>query len=397
MDQVEVFQPVEAYDPPSLPTVDWLHSTITRVRALFQRSDAQPFIADDRLRRSTLDMLDQVVAPPACGPLIEELQATLASWIDADQPQSRQQLLILPPCDEKGVIESWAERYGHPLLAAPARETLFTAGADMLPALDGDDVLVIPRLEDWFVRHRNGLTLVRALLSRIDDLDRRCVIGCNSWAWAFLSKAVGAHLVLPNGLTFKPFDAPRLAQWFAELADAESLDNVRFRLPDSGEDVLAHDDEGQLTNDHFAALAAESRGVPWVAWHMWRHSLRSTDDTSDKDGGAKAVDGVPTEPGLGVPGDEQTLWVVALEQFSLPSDAAEPEALIVLQALLIHGALTLDQLALITPIVGQSNVLAALLRAGVVHRDGRLFRCAPTAYPAIRSGLHTAGFSMDRL
>jgi len=400
MEKPDVFQPVEAYDPPSLPTVDWLQATLTRLRTLVQRSDAQPFIADDRLQRSTLDMLDQVVAPPACGPLVDELQATLGTWVDADQPTFCQQLVVMPPCDEKGVMESWAERYGHQLLDAPARDTLFTADASSLPRLEGASLLVIPRLEEWFVRHRNGLALVRALLSRLNSLGRRCVIGCNSWAWAFLSKAVGAQLMLPNGLTFKPFDATRLSVWFAELAQAESLDNIRFRLSTSGRDVLARDDDGDLVSDHFTTLAARSRGIPWVAWHMWRRSLRSTaDQTTDTQAkpAPEHVDGVPTQRALGTPDDEQTLWVVALEQFALPGGDAGPDALIVLQALLIHGALSLEQLARTTPIVGQSNVLAALIRSGVVQRDGALFRCCPAAYPAIRSGLHTAGFSMDRL
>ncbi|GAB3684870.1 hypothetical protein [Salinisphaera aquimarina] len=392
-----LFIPLGSYKAPALPTVDTLQALMARLRTLFHKTDDTPFIADDRLQRSTLEMLDDIVAPPACGPLIDELQSTLADWIAQPQRRFNLQLIVLPPGDENGVLASWARQYGHAVLDAPDRTTLLSATTADPINLDGDGVLVIPELERWFLRHRNGLTLVRALLARLDTLERRCVIGCNSWAWAFLCKAVGAHMILPQGLTFRAFDGARLGQWFSQLAGDDSLRHITFRVSDSGADVMAEDDDGQLKHDHFTGLAARSLGIPWVAWHIWRSSLRSSADADESTGAEDRPDDETEAPKKVHPDDEQTLWVVALEQFSLPAgDDAEP-ALLVLQALLIHGTLSVAELRDVVPVVGESTVLSALVRAGVVEQTRGQLRCTPAAYPAVRSGLSTAGFSMDRL
>lgn len=398
------FQPVEDYDPPSLPTADTLQAMLGRLRSLVQGDASEPVIADDHLQRSTVAMLDRIAAPPACGPLIDELQNTLAEWLQSETPRLNHQLIVMPPCDEAGVLESWAARYGHSVLAAPSRDDLTSAHTNDLPSMAGDGVLVIPRLEDWFLRHRNGLARVRALLARLDRLDRRCVVGCNSWAWAFLCKSVQAHLVLPDGLSFQPFDARRLSDWFARLASDETLDAVSFRISDTGDDVFARADDGELLHDHFETLAARSRGIPWVAWHLWRRSLRARIDTAAGSAANAAGQSVAcaTDPVAGVTesgkhANEQVLWIVALEEFSLPGTNELADALLVLQALLIHGHLTAVQLAEVTPIVGESTVVSCLLRAGLVQLNDGQLSCTPAAYPAVRGGLLAAGFSMDAL
>lgn len=382
---VQTFQALGNYVPPSLPTADTLQIWVDRFHHVFSKNEEQPFIADDRLQRSTRSMLDDVAAPPACGPVLEELQATLADWIDNPCPTGRLKLIVLPPGDENGVVEAWARRHGHTLLPAPDRDALITERPVDLPDLDGDGVLVIAQLECWFMRHRNGLSWIRALLARLDTLQRSCVIGCNSWAWALLSRIVGANLVLPDGLTFKPFDAQRLRRWFSELATEDALDNVRFRLSSSGEDVMATDEDGELKQDYFKRVAARSMGIPWVAWQLWRRSLRSDID--------------PSESTLTIESDEedaQTLWVTALQEFSLPGEPSEL-ALLVLQALLIHGTLSMHELRLVLPLAGKTNIISSLIKAGIVQRkDGRM-RCVAAAYPAIRKGLATAGLPLDRL
>lgn len=73
----------------------------------------------------------------------------------------------------------------------------------------------------------------------------------------------------------------------------------------------------------------------------------------------------------------------------------EQMALLTLQALLIHGVLTLRQLRLVLPVQEDAGLLPALVHAGYLTRDGEHFACAPAAYPATRSALAAAGFSID--
>ena len=162
----EVFIPLSDYKEPAMPAQELLRSLIGRVQALLVRHDPKPFIADDRLKKATMDTLDQVVAPPACGPLLAELHRTVAAWLSERPVVSSIKMMVIPPCDENDVVETWARQEGHAVLAPPRRDDLVQIPRVALPALDGDGLIVVPRLEDWFIRHRNGLHTVRRLAGR---------------------------------------------------------------------------------------------------------------------------------------------------------------------------------------------------------------------------------------
>ena len=250
-----------------------------------------------------------------------------------------------------------------------------------VPDLAGEGVLVVPDLGRWFLRHRLGLAHVRALLAGLAALERKCVVGCNSWAWAFLTKAVEAGMALPAGRTFEAFDADRLQEWFTRDVLGSGGEAVSLRASGSGKTISP---QGEGTAGYFQNLAAQSRGIPWVAWWIWRDSLRTA---ADDDESQDAVDS---------PQDKQTLWVAALEEFTLPT-RHEPDELLVLQAMLIHGSLDAAELAAVVPTMREASIVQSLLKAGVIERDDGRLRCRAAAYPAVRRGLVAAGFPADEI
>ena len=386
--RVETFLPLADVKTPPMPTQEVLRRWVGHLHALIGRNRTKPFIADDRLKTATLDRLNEVVAPPACGPLLAELGQTIDDWRAETMPSSHIKVVILPPCDDNDIVETWARQSGHQVLNAPTRDALIAPDDPTLEPLAGEGLLVVARLEAWFLRHRRGLRTLRHLLATLETLRRPVVIGCNSWAWAFVSKAIGADLLLPDPVTFKAFDQNRLHLWFSQLAASETTDAVRFRLPKTGEDVLAQDESGKPVSDYLQTLAGRSLGIPWVAWHLWRRSLRSGDrDTAAQDAAAVVSDDTP---------GEQTLWIAALDEYVLPG-GNEQSALLVLHALLIHGPLTPQELHLVLPIVGESNIAPVLAKAGFLDRRGDRYACRAAAYPAIRNGLATAGLPMGRI
>ena len=132
------------------------------------------------------------------------------------------------------------------MLPEPSRIDLTgLAATGRLPDLTGDGLLVIPQLEHWFLRQRNGLHMVRSLLSQLARTERRCLIGCDSWAWRFIVEGASADLALPRPHTFEHFDARRLRDWFAKLAFDSHGVTATFRLAGNGDDVLACDDDGE--------------------------------------------------------------------------------------------------------------------------------------------------------
>ncbi|WP_138933144.1 hypothetical protein [Roseovarius arcticus] len=382
-DHFAPFLPLGQYAWPSLPADDRVRLIFERLKSeiLWSGKSDKPVVADDMLKDATVNRLDAIAAPPACGPLLDELGATLSAWLSSSGLADRIQLIVLPPCDENKIIEAWAGRHDLECLIPPARKDLRPLSEPQLPDVDGNGVLVIPRLEDWFIRHRNGLGTVRALMEALSASDRRFVVGCNSWAWAYLTVAINAQMQLPNGCTFQAFDSQRLFDWFSKLSADPASGISKFRKPDSGMDVFALDENGAPKSDFFQKLAAHSLGIPWVAWNLWRRSLRTNREDVDD----KVADD-----------DDETLWIAALDDFSLPAEHRQ-EALLVLQSLLVHGRLSAESLRLTVPFVGRSNVVQALIHGGFVKLEAELLTCVAAAYPAIRRELLDAGFSMDRL
>ena len=416
----EPLRPLGKYRWPAMPAEDAARTLWTRLWQLLKTDDDAPLIAEDRLQRAACETLDALAPTPACGPLQRELDAAFADWAGVGPPLSssppsraaaRVQLVVLPPGDgdgngggplgEDGVIAAWADRHGLDRLPPPARAALLTARdadpAGLVQIGEGGGPVVVPRLERWFLRHHRGLGAVRALLEAVDRADRRVLIGCNSWAWALLCKAVEANLVLPNGRTFAAFDAPRLERWFRELAARGEVDRVAFRLSATGRTILSSAADG-AAEDYFRTLAAHSLGIPWVAWSLWRRSLRSEKEAADKAAAEHAAaggDAPAAAPERDAP-KRKTLWVAALEEFTLPV-RHEAGALLALQALLIHGPLTEAELERVAPLGRRAGLLSALVGAGFVRREGGALACAPAAYPAVRAGLSAAGFPVDTL
>ncbi len=393
--ELRAFKPIGDYALPPMPTEQTAKRWWRKLRHALGSDVERIIIGAGALKCSEVEQLDAVAPSPAFGPVQDELQSTLQDWLADEAPSGWLKLVVLPPCDDAGVLENWATEQGHSTLEAPSRADLLSGdkkiSLELAEAFSGESrVLVIPRLERWFIRHRDGLTHLRALLDALDGLEQHCVIGCNSWAWAFVQKAVGAERILPTGMTFQSFDEPRLRRWLAGLASAASGTPVTFRHSRTGQDVFKtvdDSDEGaEPISNYMKSLAAESYGIPWVAWHVWRQSLR---DAPGDDENRESLDELAVNDG-------ETLWVVEPDELILP-ETQEGMALLILHAILIHGELTISELARVLPSADHMNVVAALSTRGfVTRRDGRI-RCVPAAYPAIRRALSNAGFPSDRL
>ena len=419
---------------PPLPTQDAIRRFIAPILRRLRKGANAPHVSQERLRRAAADLNGFVQPPPPCAVLLQELGATLDEWarrpppVEHAEPDSLR-LVILPPCDEAELLATWAGNNGHRLVTPPAR-MLASADADpqpgsiieprvdtlveRVPALRQEapgEVFVIPHLEHWFLRHPEGLGLVRALLAELGNSTRRCVVGCNSWAWAYLRRAIDADLILPAGLSFRAFDAERLRRWFDQPDMAETASARRgspeddapthippvFRLAKNGHRISVRsttdvrDADEEATDHHFRTLAGHSLGIPWVALETWRTSLRSRipDEETDPDSNENAGSAEGQD-------DRRTVWIVDFESFELPP-GREADALLVLHALLIHDALTADELTVVLPTPQALATIPALLSAGFIERHAHRLRCRTLAYPAIRGALSAAGYPMDRL
>ena len=350
-------------------------------------------VTDDQLSRTDLSTLREFIDEPVCRPLLDSLNNKCEG---ANRTDSFLELLIIPPCDSTGLIADWAKQNGHQVLMPPARDALCAHLSPELATLDGEGLLVIPRLEHWFMRHRRGLRHVSALLTKIRQCDRPVLVSCNSWCWRYLVHVVDADLILPEPVTFEAFDAQRLRDWIHQLSSGDDNDAVRFLDVRDGHNIT----QGDNISERLIELADLSLGIPWVAWQLWRRSLRTADERdaeevkdAEEAGEAGEEDDKRRSAGkTQAKSDAKTLWVTSNPSPLIPP-GHEPESHRLLHALLIHDSLSVEELTDVLPNLGESKIVPALMRAGFIEMLNDQLRVRAAAYPAVRSALSGAGIS----
>ena len=382
---IKPFRPLGNYDWPSTP----VNRNIDRIKSLLKkrlfRSKNNGGIDLERLQPAEEHLLDKVAAPPANKPLIEELDFTLEDWISEENPKQPIKTLIFPPCDRENFLRSWAGEKEYPILELDDFERKISNAPDKISDLFDQDILVIPRLEDWFRRSETHLASVRLLLSALETPPQKIIIGCNSWAWQFLRKACEIDAVCIDPLTFQAFDTKRLGRWLESLSEGITDASLNFKSAKSGGDAFDFKPGSEQHNDYMSDLANKSLGIPWVAWNIWRASLQTD---SDKEPPIK--DATMSESAV------ETLWITELRDFALPN-RHDQNALLVLQTLLIHNGLSRADIELTVPTSQYTNVIPSLIHSGMVDKIEDIYHCVPAAYPAIRDGLRSAGFPTDIL
>lgn len=382
------FRPLGKFDWPSTAVNRGVDLTLGKLRKKLTRSDKGAGINPAKLMPAPPDLLARICEPPAHLPLMSELSATLGEWLTDQDALDRVQTIILPPCDREDLLGQWA-----------AANDLQVFGTDRtmaeLDALDDRKAppLVIPKLERRFLRTRSGLHDVRLLLDRLAHMERRIIVGCNSWAWQFLRKSCEIDLIFAAPMTFQSFDKQRLRAWLGTLAlDPADGDNLCFRAVSSGQDVFGNGEGEAEVSPYMTELAKGSIGVPWVAWTLWKDSLYIAKPTEAED----ASDDDPATDTRAENDTRDTIWVADIRPPSVPN-RTDQNALLVLHALLIHGGLTHDQIMQTVPLVTYTHVLSSLVRARLIDKTGDLYRCRPEAYPVIRDGLNNSGYPVDIL
>ena len=356
------------------------------------------------------ELVDKAAPDPDWSASLPAVTAVIDGWLDAKVPGSSNQIFVGPPYHGTSeILTAWAQARGWRLVAAPSPEMILTGGQEWLTQLEEDnEPLVLPNLEQCFLRHYDGLTLLRRLLDHIISQGRRWLVVCDSWAWAYLSKALKVDTVFPPPFILEAFDQERLKRWFQQLASAWGKDNFVFRQLDSGKYVLPPGTRDEVSGDwsqgadagdssFLKNVAAYSRGIPGVAWAVWRHSFGFVDTTAkdgeEKDQGVPASEVInPTHPILVTPWSQLNLP-------GFPFKRISPGLLMVLHTLLIHGGLwsrILPELLPLSPIEILEN-LYLLEASGLLKSDQGFWRVTPAGYPAVRQVLQNEGYLTDAI
>lgn len=258
---------------------------------------------------------------------------------------------------------------------------------------DEHQVVVLPNLEACYLRHPRGLEIVRWLVDHLWTIRQRCVLGCDSWAWAYLGHAARAHLLQPNPITLAPLDAEALECWIAQTVHSRTPAQLTFRRADNGRIAIRLPDapeDSDSSLEFLVHLAAYSRGNPGVAWDIWRRSLAIAVDDDVK---AEAQAEADQDRG-------RTIWVRPWEKVHRPTiDATSRELFFVLHTVLLHHGAAADQ---ISDLLGLTRLeieqqLQYLQSANVLALWEGRWLTVPGAYPMVRGILRGEGYLTDAL
>jgi hypothetical protein len=384
------FAPLTDFRPPSPPVSSAAGRTWSSLTWLFGGGGdkAQPSVPDrEELQSLAPDQMARLAPLPDWSAAAASLDHALADWWRQDRPQRPVRFLIGPPFSGQAeMVHRWGTALGATVITEPTSEQIL--GADFRWLEDWPDTAplwVLPRLERCFLRHAGGLSLVRRLLDRAQGGTLGCgLIGCDSWAWAFLEYAW--PVVRPDALAVQAFDAEGLARLLAVLATPRAGERIRFRNARSGDDLFAAPfAEGDPVPSGIAHLAAHCRGNAGLAANLWRQRLCAR---PDRDEAAESTeDDQPAE----------VIYVADAIPEIRPSAGCSEEEVLLLHTLLVHHGLAEPLLGDLLPLPASRTAagLRRLQRDGLAElHDGRWQVAAP-AYVAVRDLLRGRDYLCD--
>lgn len=395
------FIPAPDFEVPAPPATDAARGRVLRMwrwlRRLFHDSAASNPPDETQWDRPSAEKLRSLSPDPDWSAAAHNLAASLGcDWFQQPHPDRSVSVFVgAPGCGIAETMQLLAQQRKLTILAAPLPESLLESQSSNISALQAfddatTDFLVIPNLEGWFLRHESGLNVIQELVGRLTKSPKQVLIGCDSWAWAFLNHVIGIQDILGEPKTLAPFDAIRLDAWFRTEFDRE---NYEFRQSDDDEPIFPKCSEKHASKPSprelsalIRSLAARARGNPSVALELWRSSLR-TSNSNNKNGTSTSAE------------FSTALWVVAPSEFSPLQLPSEKDRLyrFILHAVLIHGGLALSWLLELLPFASDEIRcrVSVLCRAGILEElDGKLRVCF-TAYPQVRKDLADEGFLTD--
>lgn len=391
------YVPLAEYKLPAPPVAQSVRERLTFFRRLFERGEKEqepPLEGTENIQALPDWQLDCIAPASEWHGPAEALDIELKDWLAQEKPGSPVVVMVGPPHNgHYETLTTWAQRRQWPVISPPTA-TQIVAADDTCLSRQITEVTpwVFPCLERAYLRHPGGLALVRRFLANAyaGNLGRG-IIGCDSWAWAFLGHVWSERV--PATVTLQAFDEARLARQFRLLADAAGDRPLRFLQSDSGRDVLPPPDAEEIsgeTSNFLKLLAAHSRGICGVARAIWRANLQSEPDeklTEKDDGGACRI-------------ANQTVWVTPWLQIAhpcLPSDSGRDEAF-VLHTLLLHNGLPLDLMQRLLPL-SPSQTMKTLIRleeSGLAAQDEAVWQITPQGYPAVRHFLKAGDYLVDQ-
>jgi hypothetical protein len=378
-------------------------SAVRRLFGMGGKEAPSPLRDEEGLRALPQVRLENLVPPIDWWPGAAALDDALGNGAtDATARPGVQVLVGQPFGGQAEILERWAIGHEATILLPPKPETILAGDLrwidEWVSQVDtqGYRRWVLPRLEHCYFRHARGLGLARrvfelAFSGRLGP----GLIGCDSWAWAYLQRIWPLPRV--QVLTLQAFDGGRLSAYFLSSALRHRNQQVRFRHAKTGENLLPAPDPDSSAHDEFGVsaelkrLAAHSRGNLGIARAYWRSRLRSEPDE------AELKDNTDAERGAAASPRDEVVWLTAgIDDPVLPAETGE-EVVLLLHAVLLHNGPPERLLPELLPL-SHDRILSILLRMrdlGLVDAMDDRWCISALGYATTREALRARGYLID--
>jgi hypothetical protein len=252
---------------------------------------------------------------------------------------------------------------------------------------------VLPNLEWCFLRHTHGLEMIRYLMDNaLSGKLGKGVIGCSSWAWAWLQKAL--PLADANTLTLQAFDGERLRDLLRHTMSFRTKSPVYCYNAKNGSTIIGPPQDEDPLQKEFTELAGHCRGNPATAVWYWRERLRCRPDETL----LSAEEKDSTLPDKATPAhDKDAIWLTGMPTEPQLPTAHEEEVLLLLHTLLLHGGLPETLIPKLIPLSAPhcNGLLRQLRQLGFTRFQQDRWYIHPSAYGVVRRTLASRDYLTD--
>lgn len=388
------FVPVVKYAVPAADAQKAAAVAWVSLQKILRRKDIAdtPFKDEQDLHALPQVRLAHLVPPLPWNDAAAALDTALHEWVTAGSAATNVKFVVGQPFSGNAEIVSLLGAQHQAVeVTPPSSDQILSNDLSWLDSWPvPENFWVLSNLEHCYLRHADGLTLLRRLLSlAMNGQLGKGVIGCDSWAWAYIQRV--SSMPQADALTLQAFDAERLQSLLNGLMQSRSQTRIHCFDAKNGEEIIGAPSDEEDPRKEFGVLAAHCRGNVAVATTYWRERLRCQPDedmtadaekttlhTGEKDAGEHIwVAGMPPDPELPIGNDE--------------------EFFLLLHAILLHGGL-LDSLLgdlLPFPMARSRGLLAQLQESGIVHPSSGRWQLQGLAYVAVRSLLKNRDYLTD--
>lgn len=382
------------YRVPTPPAEKVAVSLWSSIRQMFQRTTAVDiqFKKEQDLHALPQVRMAYLVPPLPWEDAATALDTTLRDWMEAGLSEKSVKFFIGQPFSSHAEIVSLLGRqHRAEEIMPPSIEQILSNDESWFNDWPSSGTFwVLPNLEHCYLRHANGLDLVRRLLSlAANGKLGKGVIGCDSWAWAYVQRIF--PLPQAAAITLQAFDARRLQCLLFELMKSRSKTEIHCYNAKNGKEITAASAEGEQQQKEFVELAAHCRGNVAIATTYWRESLRYRPDEDEAWGHERTE----TDTGENRSG-EHVLVAEMPPDPELPIGIDE-EFFLLLHAMLLHGGLLEPLLGDLLPLSATRcrGLLGQLRQSGIARCANGRWQVRETAYAKVRRLLSSRDYLTD--